>query len=533
MVMNPAAPEKPPATIVSRTAVRLFLLTFPLLWRLTAVAANSGDLVQRLHDAIRLPTINVEINYRFSPAEGLDAIDEPDDPAGAAEALVEGMKGVPADAEQWEKVSKLRGLAGDEKGSSEARKNAVRLYRERVSAAPDAIEPMSALALSLPPSAAEEAETIARGLVARAPEAVLPRLTLGQVLFDRESAALSIAWSNSAAGNSAAASAEFSEIEKLAIEARRQFDLAVEQGPKAMQPRLKRALFTFFDVGFIAQDPGHRGVKSMDEFTLEALKAQVVPDLREAARLNPEDYRLPAMRLYVQAMIANRPAPPDSLRDDLVAGIGELRRRAETAKSPTAAAAMLEVAGIVQYLGLHDAAGAEESAKHALQLDSNRARTWKLRLSLMMEAKRLDDIAAALEARLKTTNTVEILLMTAKVAFMQKKAALAGAQIDSAERLGPSNPVVAAFRSAYSVFTAAALGEWDAASRDIQKAMERVNEMEPSEQRALLAANVWANGAALEALKGNLPEARRLIAEAKSAIPSSDYVAEIQSIIGD
>jgi len=130
-------------------------------------AATPGEIESRLREAIRMPQVNLQLNFGFTSRQGLEAWDPMIDPAAEISRLEQAMVQSEADAERWLKISRLRGELQDEAGAQAANDRGLALLRERLKAKPDDARAMSALGDALPTDEAE-AERLLRGAVSRA-----------------------------------------------------------------------------------------------------------------------------------------------------------------------------------------------------------------------------------------------------------------------------------------------------------------------------------------------------------------------------
>jgi tetratricopeptide (TPR) repeat protein len=483
--------------------------------------------------------MNFSLEFGLSPQLGLDSWEPIADPAGELVPLENAVKANPDSPERWLRIARLRALLGDHKGASQAGATARKLLRQRLAEKSDSVETMLALAEALPAGEKEEAATLCRAAVVKAPTNWRCQMILGKILDAQSSAILNPGRTNANPGAADETSVQRTRSHALAEEAERAFGEAIRLAPGESEPLLHRGLFHASQAQLTAEDPSARGDRRPQEIVLTAIENKVLPDLKGAEKANPGDYRLLAIRLAVQLTAATSPAAnrdgqlTESARGELVEGISKLRRIAEESTAPSSSAGAWESMAVVQYLGLHDTSGADESARRALVVQEGRPRAWNLRAAILLETKRFDDLMTLFEDRLKRTNSLEIHLMAAKIAFNQKRMEGVVPHLEKAGEINPKSGLVLAFRSSYATYQMLDGGEYDVARSATEEAMEGLKTMPPSDERNRIALFVWTNAAVMLAAHNDLAAAREVLVQVRSKFQGDEYVEAIAKIIGE
>lgn len=498
-------------------------------------AATPGEIESRLREAIRMPMVNLELNFGFNSRQGLEAWDPVIDPAAEIARLEKAMVQSDADAERWLKIARLRGELNDEAGARAAHDRGMALLRERLKARPDDARAMAALGEALPTDEAE-AERLLRGAVSRAPRDWQCHLSLARWLSAR--------WMISTrmpaeAGEENRPIPDRATLEALDREAREHFDEAVDLAPKEVEPLLQRALHRWMTASSASRPDGPGDAGKEPQSARQLMSTVVLPDVRAAERTSPDDFRLLALRLFFLGMSAApeeasgpvASAVPEYIRRELLDGLARMRRLAEGATEPGRAAAVWEAMGMLQFSLLQDAEGALESTRRALSLQPGRPRAWGLQLALLHEGPS-EKFLGFLEETVRRTNTARVRIYLAKEHYNKGRLEAAAREVKEALRLEPENPTARGCDLALRLRSARTMEEFIALKLDMDKLAPQFPSIPDPAARQMLAENVWVNSVILAALAGEMETARSNLAKARKAIPDSKYAAEIASILG-
>jgi tetratricopeptide (TPR) repeat protein len=280
---------------------RLFLCAGLLVTVVRGAAPDSGQ--EEFRRLVRLPTISMTFGFSFTAREGLSLMDDTTDPETDLATVRNDLKGDASDAERYLNLQQLLRRARDDAGASNACLKSVALFRQRLGAQPDDVTALTGLGEALTAVAEEaEAESVLRKAVRIAPRDPKAWIALG-VLLEKRSLFLLVWKAQSLAAASGGDRKEVSPFEfkpvpgdlaegkRLLDEATECFNRAVEVAPKDARWYVRRAAHKSQRSLLSALIRHHRG-ETTGRFNAgkAVFAAEMLPDLDEAARLDPSNY---------------------------------------------------------------------------------------------------------------------------------------------------------------------------------------------------------------------------------------------------
>ena len=498
--------------------------------------ASPGDTEVRLRAALRTPEIQLTVQFGFDTKDGMDAWDPVLDPAGEAKKLEGSLSSRTPAAADWERLALLQSRAGLTNAADATRARWVKQCQEALAARPEDPRRMSELGTALGGTDEAEAGRLLRAAAAKAPgdpvcQLALSRWLVGQVLRQ-------LAESKDEEGASSKSSAEKQEgIRSEVAEARQALDRAVESAPDDLDARIQRLMFHWFRaVGMMGSDP-LGSAASGGPMDVAILRGYVLPDLRKAGKLAPDDFRILALGLWVSALCdsmeqgGSEGALSAQTRRSVTDGIETLRQLAERAGSPERAAAIWESRAILQLAQLKDPAGAGESAARSLELQASRPRAWSIRVAALKEAGESDRLSQFLEQTLRRTNSVQLHLMLARMRDRENRKDAAAREVAAALALDPGHLQARAWDVTLRLRNASKESEYAEVGGVIQDCLAKVSSWDPASERAPLMEHLATTGAICMALAGEQDQARQLLKQVLGQYPESEYATEINRIL--
>lgn len=511
-----------------------FLLWAALAFRLQG--AGPGELERRLRSAIQTPEIQLSVRFGFNTEDGMDSWDPVLDPAGEAQKLEGILARRTPSAAEWERLALLQFRAGLTNAADATRARWVRQCRDSLAARPDDARRMAELGTALTGSAEDEAEKLLRAAAAKAPSDPGCQIALSRWLVG-EALRLQAAASGGTGSETPPASETREHIRQWVGEARQALDRAVESAPDDVDARVQRVLFHWFRAaGMLGKDAlgGDLPAGSMD---VNILRGYVLPDLRKAGRLAPEDFRTLALSLWLGALCdVSEQGGSDGVqsaeaRKTAVAGIETLRQLAERAETQERAAAIWESRAILQFTQLNDPVGAGESAARALELQSARPRAWAIYAAALKVAGEKERLTLFLEQTLRRTNTVQVHLMLARMHDRENRRDAAVREVAAALALDSANLQARAWDATLKLRSASKDAEYADIGGILQDCLGRVPTWEPASDRAALMEHLATTSAVCMALAGEQDQARQLLKQILRQYPESEYAAEVERIL--
>lgn len=498
--------------------------------------ASPGDSDARLRAALRTPEIQLTVHFGFDTQDGMDAWDPVQDPVGEAKRLEGTLAGKTPTSAEWERLALLQSRAGLTNAATGTRARWVKQCREALAARPEDARRMAELGTALADVDAAEAGRLLRAAASKAPgdpvcQIALSRWLVGEVLRQGAESA-------EGDGTASRSSPETREgTRKLVTEARQALDRAVEAAPDDVDARIQRLMFHWFRaVGTMGNDAvGSDAAAGGMDVTI--LRGYVLPDLRKAGKLAPDDFRILALGLWVSALCdsiehggADAPLSAPARRS-ATDGIETLRQLAERAGSPEKAAAIWESRAILQLTQLKDPSGADESAAKALELQPSRPRAWSIRVAALKEAGEGDRLIQFLEQTLRRTNSVQLHLMLARMSDRENRRDAAAREVAAALALDSAHLQARAWDATLRLRNASKESEYAEVGGVIQDCLAKVSTWEPASERAPLMEHLATTGAICMALAGEQDQARQLLKQVLRQYPESEYAAEVDRIL--
>ena len=478
-----------------------------------------------------MPAIEVSVQFGFSTRDGLEAWDPVIDPAAEAGRLTATLTGGAKDALILDQIASLQSDAGLTNAATETRARAVRIAREALLQHPDDSRTQAWLGWVLGWKGVDEADRLIRAAAARAPEDPVCQVILGRWLMTR-------------IFNEDQVTKPSEESRRLArthgMEARAAFDQAVAVAPADIDARIQRMIFHWMrscgSCGLPEEDE-FTASKPRDSFNVAILRGYVLPDLRKAIQLAPDDFRLIALRTWVTVICEHsssdesRDGMSESARREAVSGLENLRRLAMSSSSPARSAAIYEVMAMIQITTLRDSAGAAENAALALVMQPERPKAWAVRAAALEESGQTDELIDFLERTLQRTNTVTVRLIRAKVADRSGRPAIAREQVNAAQRLNPDDLRARACDIALRLREPASPEEITRIGESIQDSLGRLGAWEPTSDRPVLSENLGVAVAVHYAFAGEWKQAREVLETVSARHPDSEYIRQISAIL--
>ncbi|MBX3733620.1 MAG: hypothetical protein KF791_13620 [Verrucomicrobiae bacterium] len=497
-------------------------------------AAAPGEAGMRLRALLRMPEIQIEVEFGLDNRQGLDAWDPVTDPAAEARRLEGLLRGDEADAMLLDRIADLQSKAGLTAPASESRQRAIRRCRDAVAIHPEDPQRLARLGWVVSPEDAVEAEQLLRLAASRAPGDPFCQRMLGRWLTQR---ALFAAAAIPREASPAHREALQADARRTIPEARAALDRAVESAPENLEARVDRMLFHWF------RSLGMLGGEETDiagdtpGFDVTVMRGYVLPDLRKARQVAPDDFRILALRTWVLALCTRMESGLESgslvevSRHDVVEGIASLEALAASSREFAREAAIREAVAALQLVLLEDHAAAAVSAARALELQPTRRKAWAIRAAALRGAGREEELTQFLESTLQRTNSATVRLILAKVAYREGRTATAREQVDTTLRLAPDDLRARAFDLTLRLRETTEPGGVDAVGMALQGCLEKLSSWEPASDRPALFEHLGVTAAACYALAGDWGRAREFLAQVRTQFPESEYVSEVAAVL--
>jgi tetratricopeptide (TPR) repeat protein len=415
---------------------------------------------QKLREAIKLPSMTFAFGVGFSAIPGQTAWAEESDPQAEIAALRKALKGNASDAERWQALGSLYERREEKSLSQAAFARAVSLYRQRVKAQPRQVPLLIAFGKTLQKaSQQEEAERVFRQATQAAPKDWRPWVALGDVLGDRALSTLfgrktnlsdmthmwpvlmmgvALQKRDKAEPPPPEVMAQMSKLikreniartQKFLAGARSCYDRAVTVVPGLAEPYLERAKGRVFVVG-ATRAFLHLMQGNFDSFKTEVLSPDNLDDLRQGIRLSRAPRALlTAVQMEIMISVANSGKETDWTnwteldRQDIWDALSEksqnsvnatLARLEKMAQARDKRGAEAGTAlGCLCYF-LRDTEKAETALRGAVERHPTFDPAWELRMGMLVEQERYEDMAALGEERLKHKDSTRNRLLLAK-----------------------------------------------------------------------------------------------------------------------
>lgn len=422
----------------------------------------------KLRRLARLPTFNVGWNFFLSSSRGYvlgsDELLYPDEIA----ALEKQLKQTPDDAEALYRLGLLYSWTDEPDKARQAIGRAVVRLRKRLEAQPANGRLHTRLALALwEQSEGAEAEAEFRRGTQLAPEDWRTWLGLGQFL-DTES--LQVLFRNAEGGGGTpeylqqlTTATTFRPLPAERIEKARSLlreagpclDQAVKLGPREPEPRVIRACSRGSKRLIDAMaDPKLDQEQAATVLATFMFTGEAVPDLREAARLRPRDYRLVGCAVVFEAMSLAAAGGklgmegmvedswwrqlPETNKTSILAGVSWLEDLSQDA-DPKVAAGALEMLAAIRFLVFRDQQACSAAARRAVALDASREQAWELYVGGLALGNRDEELLKACQERLKARISPRNHLLVAKAHEALDQLEAAEQHVDAALKLAPQD----------------------------------------------------------------------------------------------
>jgi tetratricopeptide (TPR) repeat protein len=443
-----------------RTRIIVLVLVATIASR---VAAQQVD-KEKLRKLARFPSMSFEFRLNFVAHSEFAAAEQKPKTEEIA-ALQKEMKGDASDAERYQRLGELYLRLEDSVRAQESFVKAADLYRRQVESKPNDGRLLTQFGNALWfAGKGEEAETALRQAVKVAPQERQGWESLGQVLQSKATLLLvsrsegfnfTFGFPSEDYGKLLAQSLkdkpspeQIAQAQKLIDESSDCYDKAVAAAPQDPLAYMNRGAF--------------RTTRGIVQSMIRALRGErvnpsdviyppdAVADLREAARLSPDDWRALTMAVNAEmfsSVLRYQKDPPESgLEEMLSAQSKQFLREATTnlekllqTNNSRDAAGAAEVLGILQFALWREPSRAEASFRRAIALDPSRDQTWELLGGLMMEAKRTEELLSLCQQRLKHKDTARNRILLAKVYAETDQLDKAEEQVQAALKLEPND----------------------------------------------------------------------------------------------
>ncbi|RME91463.1 MAG: tetratricopeptide repeat protein [Verrucomicrobia bacterium] len=325
-------------------------------------------------------------------------------------------------------------------------------------------------------------------------------------------------------------------------QARELADAAVSLVPKEAEAYLGRALVRAgISLARTLRQPPE-GTEPAVAVAAATFPGEATPDLRQAARLAPDNPRVWAIRVWHEllghAFGPGHGGPKsfpaniawDRLPAELQATVREtlanLHRIGAAGEPPTAALA-LDAAGGLELFVLRDARRAEETLRRAVALDAGLDRAWEQLTLALIESRRFDELCLVCEARLKSRDTPRTRVMLAKAQDRAGQKLEAFITLSEAREAFPKDPLVNLALSALWLRDALGGGDLNNPAVLLQTAQAG---LEKSPPRDLLRNLLFQQGVLL-ALAGRPDRARQAFERLVQLNPSDDRAREALAVV--
>ena len=447
-------------------AGRILIVFFAATFFVNAAAPPHGK--ARLRELAVFPTLNLTFQWGFDFQGGtLNFTDNNADPLEEIARLRQELKQQPDNIQRFLQLGGLLDQNNETNESKICYHKAEQLCRNRLTVNPGDGLLLTDLGQALfALDKKDEAENVSRKATVVSSNEWKCWVGLGQILenrsfeqlFPEKSLASIFALASSAPQellNYRPSPGALGKSEALSSEAAKCFDRAVATAPKETEVFLCRAGYQFISnlKNLLIQH-----FRSNDNLEPNKLRSAflftkaTVPDLQQAARLSPNNYKIIAIAAYFEwANAVAQATPPNSafnsLPDETRRSIREAMTRLENLSLDSdkkAAAGALEVLGCLNMtMGGVDAAScraAEPYLRRAASLDPSRDTSWDILLGVLHgESAPPEDMITVCESRLKYKNSAWNHLLLAKVLQKQEQWVKATEQATAAIKLETNN----------------------------------------------------------------------------------------------
>lgn len=399
---------------------------------LSASAAAAEFDRAKLRELAQLPTLTFLFGVGVNSEDGVVLMGEKVDAPAEIAVLLKQMKGDASDAERYQRLARLHAMQQQKDEGKQARAKATELYRQRVQAEPKNGYALAQLAQTLEVA---EAEPLLRQAVKLSPDDWRCWVELAKCLDAR---AVEVLFGDAMKGPAAsldkmlqiltqrpAAADVLQKVAREREEAKTCYDKAVTlAGPREAGPFTSRAasrcFFNFVEAGLeLALG------KQANPF-LAMFSADCLPDLREAARRNPEDYKSLSLILFVEVlpelMKAQKPLDNDGLWKHLpeamqrsARGILDRLEQLTQHRDPRLAAGASEVLGVFSFLVEGNANRMKAEFRRAVSRDPSRDHAWEGLIIVLAETGGLEEAEAVCRERLRRNDSAHFRLLLIKV----------------------------------------------------------------------------------------------------------------------
>lgn len=386
---------------------------------------------EKLRALLRLPMFEMSVGFKFS-SSGLVGEVKPKDRRKEIKQVEGMLTGEPRDAERHESLGDLYARTGDHDRAGEAYRRAIELYRQLLTS-----DPKNGLHLAGLGACLDEIEEHdqAEGTLLRAVDAAPGEwkawLKLGRCLASKSGRALHAPegdWCSFGPDglilvhlDPRPPPEDIENARRLLGEAKAAFDRAVTAAPRDPRPYSERARFLarvhqVFDGALrtLAGEAAH----------VTCCPPGVVPDLEQAARLDPGDFETIAQAAYARVLSAFLEAHKQPGQDcwEFLSGetrkaieesMDRLRQYSEKSSNPEVAGA-LEILSMLQFTFVKDRSVAEATARRAVALDPSREKAWGTLTGVLIIGERHEELVAATRERFKHQDTAEVRYLLAK-----------------------------------------------------------------------------------------------------------------------
>jgi tetratricopeptide (TPR) repeat protein len=523
-----------------------------LVWLARAGAAQSIDQT-KLREAIKLPEISVTFQFQFHLR---DESGDPNDSTVQIAALQKTLRSDPSDAAVYVKIGDLYStppLNNDSQGDVAYRK-AIPLFRKQLEKQPQNGRIKAQLGSALyETNQYVEAEKVLREAVRLAPHEWRPWADLGAciqhqalLLASGSSKTVPFPIGDFTAIRQAlepllekATPEQIAMLQKRSVEAHADFDRAVALNPGSPEPYADRSDFFWLDQTITQNVIKIRQGRTSDTtlFPPEALDdlwkaAGVAPDapVRQGLSATFEIER--GIDAAGDKIDTRQPGNIDRIpaisRDRLHILMERLRKMAD-GKDPRKAKVAVPVL-IYCYLFNGDSTQVEQIAKRTLALDPTSRTAWEALIGVYISMKRYQEIATALEDRLKHEDTPFNRLLLAEVSVKLEKPKLVSEQVFSALQRFPDDLLLnlAAVDVLLKQPEAEALKKAGDSMEHTQTLFAKMSkeDQKTNETNMNLTRGVYL------ALVGKVPVAKTVIQSVLTDDPDDESAKEIMAILG-
>jgi tetratricopeptide (TPR) repeat protein len=441
-------------------------MVIAVLFSLSRTGAAQSIDQAKLREAIKLPEMSVEFNFKFNARND----DASQDPNAQIAAMQKTLRGDPSDAEIYIKIGNIYNAepVNDQKQAAVVYKKAIPLFRKQLEKEPKNAWVMAQLGTGLADLGQDEAaEKMLQEAVRLAPKDWRIWVELGRYQQQRALSPLGLGKAYPADVNEITNDAavvtqrlqaiqsqnappeQIAQMQKDVNEAQADFDRAVSLNPGAPEPYEARAAFyigaRIFTQSLIDTAQGKKPDDSLP------LLGKMVADLWKAADVAPND---PARQWMAALMEITRtpagvsgdldPAKPGGIDRMPVASRQRIHtaldRLSKTADDKDAHKAVVAATGLIWFHYANgDAAQMEKWSKRVLTIDPNNVNGWRALSLAYLYSKRYKEFEVALQDRLKREDTPFNRLMLAKIYRELSEDALASNAVSAGVQRFPND----------------------------------------------------------------------------------------------